>query len=527
MWSEELILMGENTLDHILEMKDVVKVFGNRIQALMGANLSISKGEIHALVGENAAGKTTLMNILYGLVRPDEGTIFIKGEKCNISHPMDAIHYGIGMVHQHVNLVPEFTALENIILGRENRYTNQIKRIDYRKAKQDVEELLEKLNIDIDLSQRIEEMSIGKKSKVEIIKALFAGSSIIIFDEPTTILAPNEVGSFLEFLKTLKAQGYTMIYISHRLKEIFEVSDAITVLRHGKTIKAVKTVDSNMEEIAAAMIGREVKTFALQTKRNVAKTNEPVLRVENVFVEDEGRLDDVSLTVFKGEILGIAGVEGNGQVELSNSLIGITKIKNGCIYLKDKRIDDFPTSLRRSYGLHYIPEDRLGKGLALEMSIAENAILGYENTTLINNKKHIMNWKNANDFSKKIIRNFNVECSNNVEEKIRNLSGGNMQKLIIGREIITDPLMVVLSQPTAGLDFDSQRNIHEKILSLRDKGISFLLISTDIDEIMALSDRILALYRGRVVKEFSNRNGFDSIEIGFYITGVKEDEKQK
>lgn len=519
--------MGENAVEQILEMKEIVKVFSNGIQALRGANFSIQKGEIHALVGENAAGKSTLMNVLYGMVWPDQGTILIHGEKCNIAHPMDAIHHGIGMVHQHVNLVPEFTALENIILGKESRYTHQINRIDFKKAKKDVEELLVKINIDMDLSQKIEEMSIGKKSKTEIIKALFAGSNIIIFDEPTNVLAPNEVESFLEFLRTLKSQGYTMIYISHRLKEIFDISDSITVLRKGRTVKVEKTANTNMEQIAAAMIGRDVKTFTLQGARNSIKTKEPVLRVENLTVyEDDGRLEDINLTVHRGEVVGIAGVEGNGQVTLSNVLIGFTKIKNGSIYLNDTRINDFSTSMRRSLGIHYVLEDRMCKGLALDMSIAENAILGYEKSSLINNRKQIMSWEKANEFTKKIVVNFNVEGSNDVKEKIRNLSGGNMQKLILGRELITDPALVVLSQPTVGLDFNSQRHIHEKILSLRDQGISFLLISTDIDEVTALSDRILALYRGRVVNEFPTRDAFDCIEIGYYITGVKENERQ-
>lgn len=509
-------------MEQILEMKGIVKVFGNGVQALRGADLSIQKGEIHALVGENAAGKSTLMNVLYGMIRPDKGTIRINGEECTIAHPNDAIQRGIGMVHQHVNLVPEFTALENIILGKEYRYTNQVNKIDFKKARKDVEELLVKINIDIDLSQKIEDMSIGKKSKTEIIKALFAGSNIIIFDEPTTILAPNEVDSFLEFLRTLKAQGYTMIYISHRLKEIFNISDAITVLRKGKTMKVERTANANMEQIAAAMIGRDVKTFTLQGTRNLNDRQEPVLSVKNLSVnEDDGRLEDINLTVHRGEVLGIAGVEGNGQAALSNALIGLTKIKNGSIFLNGKEIRTLSTSQRRALGIHYVPEDRMSKGLALDMSIVENAILGYERSSLIN-KKQIMSWGKAREFAERIVTDFKVEGSNDVKGKIRNLSGGNMQKLILGRELITDPALVILSQPTVGLDFDSQRHIHEKILSLRDQGISFLLISTDIDEVTALSDRILALYRGRIVKEFPNKDTFDCIEIGYYITGVKE-----
>ncbi|NMC58509.1 MAG: ABC transporter ATP-binding protein [Candidatus Methanofastidiosa archaeon] len=505
-------------------MREIYKTFNNKIPALMGADLSICEGEIHALVGENAAGKTTLMNILYGMVQPDRGKIFINGKECKISHPMDAIRNGIGMVHQHVNLVPEFSALENIILGRENRYTNRIKTINYSKAKKVVEELLSKLNIDLDLYQRIDEMSIGKQSKTEIIKALFAGSKIIIFDEPTTILAPNEIDNFLEFLEILKIQGYTMIYISHRLKEIFRISDSITVLRKGKSVKTVKTKNSSMEEIASTMVGSD-EISTLSTKRKLAKRNNPILRLENVVLNGyDKNVDSINLTVFKGEILGIAGVEGNGQVELSDALIGLTRIEEGNIYLNERKINNLPTSLRRFNGLHYVPENRIHKGLALDMSVAENAILGYENTNLIS-KKHIMNWKNAKNFTRKIINDFNVECSNNVDEKIRNLSGGNMQKMIIGREIINNPSIVILAQPTAGLDFGSQMNIHKKILSLKDKGCSFLLISTDIDEIMSLSDRVLALYRCRIVKEFSDRQAFDGIEIGYYITGVKGYEK--
>lgn len=514
-------------METILEMKNIEKTFNNNIRALRGANLILKKGEIHAIVGENAAGKSTLMNVLYGMIRPDSGEIFIKGQKCTITHPNDAIKLGIGMVHQHFKLVPNFTALENIILGQEKDYTNFFKKIDYAKAKKDVESILQRLNIDLDLNERTDRLSIGLQSKIEIIKALFKGAEIIILDEPTTVLAPTEVDNFLKFLKTLRNQGSTIIYISHRLKEIFDVTDSITILSHGKTITTLKTSETTMEEVASLMIGREFKGFELPDPDKGKSIGKPVLRLEDVTVEDENsKLDGVSFTIRQGEILGVAGIEGNGQVELADTLIGILKNVSGNIYLWDKLINDCSPSERRKLGMHYVPDDRISKGLAINLSINENAINGYQHSNIINKGKMLIDWDRSKSFTKKIIKDYKVEGMNNPSDLVKNLSGGNMQKLIIGREMITNPPLVILSQPTVGVDFESQSYIHEKIRELRRNGTAFLIISEDLNELMTLSDRIVVLYRGKIVKEFPHTDAFDEKVLGYYMTGVKGFENQ-
>lgn len=509
-------------MEVILEVKNIEKTFNNNIRALRGANLTLEKGEIHAIVGENAAGKSTLMNVLYGMICPDNGEIFLNGKKCTINHPNDAIKYGIGMVHQHFKLVPDFNVLENIILGREKNYTNFFHKINYAEAKKDVEEILERLDIDLNLNERTDRLSIGLQSKVEIIKTLFKGAEIIILDEPTTVLAPTEVDSFLKFLKTLRDRGSTIIYISHRLKEIFDVSDSITVLSHGKTVTTLKTSETNMEEIASLMIGRELKGFEQPDPDKGKSIGQSILKLENVCVENGStKLEKISFNIRQGEILGVAGIEGNGQVELADTLIGILKNNNGNVYFKDKLINGYSPAKRRECGMHYVPDDRILKGLALNMSINENAINGYQHSNIINKSKKFMDWSSSENFTKKIVIDYKVEGMNNPSDLVRNLSGGNMQKLIVGREMITDPPLIILSQPTVGVDFGSQSYIHEKIRELRRKGTAFLLISEDLDELMTLSDRIIVLYRGKVVKEFPSPDVFDEKVLGYYMTGVK------
>jgi simple sugar transport system ATP-binding protein len=510
-------------LDYIIEMKNIEKTFHNTIHALQGADLSVRKGEVHGLVGENAAGKSTLMNILYGSLQADKGEILIGGKACKITHPADAISLGIGMVHQHFKLVPDFTVLENIILGQEAGYTNFFKKVDYNKARQDVSALLKKINVELDLDRRTDTLSIGIQSKVEIVKTLFKGANIIILDEPTTVLAPNEVGSFFDFLRVLRDQGCTIIYISHRMKEIFALCDHITVLRRGKRITTVKTSETSMEEIAGKMIGREYSTLSYERNSFKAEPQEPVLELKNVSVEKSAAaLYDISLAVHKGEILGIAGIEGNGQVELADTLIGILHNEQGEILLNREDISRKSPFERRAKGLHYVPDDRIRKGLALNMSITENAVIGHQRSITAGKRGLFIDWTGARSFTKRLAEEYEVYGMARPEQSIGNLSGGNMQKLIIGREMVTDPPMVVLAQPTSGVDFSAQRNIHEKVIKMRDRGSSFLLISEDLDELMALSDRILVLYRGRIAAEFNSRESFDEKQLGYYMTGVKD-----
>ncbi|MEN6315264.1 MAG: ABC transporter ATP-binding protein [Clostridiaceae bacterium] len=513
-------------MDIIVEMKDIEKTFPNNVKALRKANLKLEKGEIHSLVGENAAGKTTLMNTLYGLVQYDKGDIFIKGEKKLISHPEDAIKCGIGMVHQHFKLVPEFTVLENIILGREENYVKYGWRVDYAKAEASVKEILRRIRVNLDLNEKTENLSIGLQQKIEIVKALFKGAEILILDEPTTVLAPNEVLNFLSFLKDLRNQGSTIIYISHRLKEIFNISDHITIMRHGETVRTLKTSETSMEEVSALMIGRELKSQRTTVTKKADSNHNIVMKIKDLTVRDNTtRLDRINLSLNEGEILGIAGVEGNGQVELADAIIGLQSITEGEIYFKSKCINGYSTYQRRKTGIHYVPDDRMKKGLALDASMNENAIMGYQRDSFLTRKKLFLDWEGSKEFTKNIVENFRVEGMNDPKDNVRNLSGGNMQKLIIGREMISKPSFLILAQPTVGLDFGAQAYIHEKIRELSGSGITILLISEDLDELMSLSERILVLYRGRVAKEFLSENGYDEKEIGYYMTGVKGNEE--
>ncbi len=508
-------------MEFIVEMINIEKTFQNNIRALNKANLRVAKGEIHSIVGENAAGKTTLMNILYGMLQPDKGEIFIKGEKRVIMHPRDAIKYGIGMVHQHFKLVPEFSVLENIILGRESSFTTYGWKIDYTKAEEAVKEMLEKINIDINLHERAEKLSIGIQQKVEIVKTLFRGAEIIILDEPTTVLAPNEIDDFLSFLKKLNNQGSTIIYISHRLKEVFHISDRITVLRRGETIKTLKTTETSMEEISSLMIGGEFKKNGSNKSRLTVTGDNAVLEVENLSAGNFSGLDKVSFSIKEGEILGIAGVEGNGQVELADTIIGLQKRTGGNIYFFGKLINEYSILKRREEGIHYVPDDRIKKGVSLDSSIIDNTIMGYQRTPFIKKSKYLMDWKKAMGFTQKVVNEFRVEGTDSFQDQVRNLSGGNIQKLILGREMMTNPSLLILAQPTAGLDFNAQNYIHDKIRQFKEMGTAFLLISEDVDELMDLSDRILVLYRGRIVKEFLAGEGYNEKEIGYYMTGVK------
>jgi len=512
-------------MSNIVEMREINKTFPNNIRALKNANLMLKQGEIHSFVGENAAGKTTLMNVLYGIVHPDSGEIYIKDEKKNISHPEDAIKSGIGMVHQHFKLVPEFTVLENIILGKEQNYIKNGWRVDYNKAEAAVQDICRKIKVNLNLNEKTEMLSIGLQQKIEIVKALFKGAEILILDEPTTVLAPNEVSNFLAFLKDLREQGCTIIYISHRLKEIFDISDHITVMRHGETIKTLRTEETTMEEISSLMIGKEYKKVTPHKKPLDSSGNE-VLRILNLSARDKStRLEKVSLTIREGEILGIAGVEGNGQVELADAIIGLQDKIEGEIYFKEQLINNKSTYQRRKLGIHYVPDDRIKKGLAFDTGMNENAIMGYHRESFLRRRKYFLDWESSKKFTEDIVENYRVEGMNTPYDFVQNLSGGNMQKLIIGREMITNPPFLILAQPTVGLDFGAQAYIHQKIKELSEKGTAFLIISEDLDELMNLSERILVLYRGKIAGEFLAVNGYDEKEIGYYMTGVKGNEE--
>lgn len=503
-------------------MEKVYKTFGGTIKALQGADFSVEKGEIHALIGENAAGKSTLMNILFGSLKPDSGEIYINDKLAEINSPSDAINLKIGMVHQHFKLVPGFTVLENVILGYEYKYVNQYKKIDYKAAGKDVQDILDRLSVELDLNAVTGGLPIGMQSKVEIIKCLFKGAELLILDEPTTVLAPTEVSYFFEFLRRLRDQGVTIIYISHRLKEIFEITDSITVLRKGQTVATMKTSEGTMEEITSLMIGKDIKEkdFVYSKKKEISGNT--ILELKGVSVKGrENGLQSVSFHIRQGEILGVAGIGGNGQVELADALIGVIRTESGEVLFKGENITELSTKERRDRGIHYVPDDRINKGLAMSLSITENSIVGYERRAPVQKNRLCMNWKAAEHFAEEVSSNYYVEGIGTVSQPIGSLSGGNMQKVLVGRELCMKPDLLILSQPTSGIDFNAQRQLHTRFLERQKEGGTILLISEDLDELMNLSDRIIVLYRGRVVAEFSDKEKFDEKELGYYMTGVK------
>jgi len=503
----------------VINMEKIHKTYPGGIVALQGADFSLNEGEIHALVGENAAGKSTLMNILYGMVKADGGNIYINGEKRFIYHPKDAIKYGIGMVHQHFMLVPDFTVLENIMIGNERPFTGHAWKINYKMAEKAIRILLKQLGINLDLYKKVNEFPIGLQQKVEILKALFKGAKILILDEPTTVLAPNEIEGFLNFLKKIRTKGKTIVFISHRLKEVLSITDRITVLRKGKVISTIATENTSMEDVSSLMIGRRLDL--LKTKSH-SISKEKLLELKKVSLSNEiSILKNVSFDIRRKEILGIAGVEGNGQSELAEIIAGLRRNTGGEIWFSGENINDASILERRKRGISYIPEDRIKVGLSLEASIVENSIMSYQRKDFIKSGHFSLNWKKASEFAQKIIKEYGVQGMSSPLDKTASLSGGNMQKLMVGREFISSPQLLVVSQPTRGLDVGAQFLIHQKIIELSKQGAAILLISENLDELMTLSDRILVLYRGKIVKEFFTEKGYKDKEIGFYMTGVK------
>jgi simple sugar transport system ATP-binding protein len=508
-----------------IQLRGIKKTFPNGVCALRGADLTVCEGEIHALVGENAAGKSTLMNILYGVLKADAGEILMNGEPVHIADSSDAIRLGIGMVHQHFMLVPSFTVLENIVLGSEDKYKNKFGKIDFERARKDIREIMKQIDVDLDLDSVTGSVTIGLQSKIEIIKALFRGAKLLILDEPTTVLAPTEVDSFFEFLRKLRDNGTTMIYISHRMREIFDLTDRITILRKGETISDVKTDEATMEQISRDMLGYEVTAFERDEKRIDRAESNCRFRVEGLCMSGRRiNLEDISFEIYGGEVLGIAGIEGNGQVELADALIGLKKIRSGKILLDGTDVAGESISKRRARKMAYIPEDRMHKGLAQNCTITDNTITGHLKEAFLGKKKITVNWPGADSYATEIAKEYKVEGFRSSDQLISGLSGGNMQKVIIGRELYDRPAMTILSQPTAGIDFNAQSIIHGKINELKREGCSFLLISEDLDELVRMSDRICVLCRGKLVKEFSDPEAFDLNEIGYYMTGVKKDE---
>lgn len=501
-------------MEYELELKEITKRFGNTV-ANQKVSLQIKRGEVHALVGENGAGKTTLMNIIYGLCQPDEGEILYQGKPVIIQSPHDAISIGIGMVHQHFMLAPEMTIAENIAVGHPPGCSPFWKEEELTEK---LAVLLEEFELMVPLHTKISQISIGQMQRVEIIKTLYRGAKLIILDEPTAMLTPQETKELFRMIRKLTQNGHTVIFITHRLKEVMEVSDRVTALRAGKVAGTVLTGEVTPTDIARMMIGREMAGL----NRREADAGELALSVSNLTVINEEKREvvkDFSLEVRRGEIVGIAGVEGNGQTELTETLVGVRTAKKGEIRLFEQSIGGLSVKARRKLGISYIPQDRMLEGVALNLSVMENIVFSYHEAPPLS-KRGVIFWEQARKLGQKLIETFAVKTSSPFE-RVRDLSGGNIQKVIVARELSKNPEVLIACQPTRGVDIGSAEYIHQQLIHVRDRGGAVLMVSADLDEIFALSDRIIVMYDGRKSGELKGSEANEE-RIGGYMFGTDE-----
>jgi general nucleoside transport system ATP-binding protein len=499
-----------------VQCRGVVKYFGD-CYANNGVNLEVNFGEVHAIVGENGAGKSTLMKMLAGLYAPDEGEIWLRGERLQTFTPKLAIQKGVGMVHQHFMLVESFTVAENIILGQEQRGLW----LEQKEAAAKIKQLASQFGIQIDPSQKVEALSVGERQRVEIIKVLYRGAEIFIFDEPTAVLSPPEVAQFLETLRALAAANKAVLLITHKLDEVLAVASKITVLRQGKSVAALETKDTNAADIARAMVGREVRLVGeRRAQGHVDPTAKAVLQIEGLHAKNNlgiMALQNVSLRVASGEVVGVAGVEGNGQHELILSLCGLHPIESGKILLHGKELHGLPPKARNLAGLAHVPEDRHQRGLVLDMSVAENLILGKEEG--FSSGVGVLFSDKIKENAAHQMKEFDIRPAEQ-EVLARRLSGGNQQKVVIARELSKRFSLLIASQPTRGVDVGAIEFIHERLLAARSEGKAILLLSSELDEILALSDRVLVLYRGVIVGETRAADATKA-QLGAWMAGIQ------
>jgi len=496
----------------LIALHQVTKRFPG-VVANDAVDLTLEKGEIHALIGENGAGKSTLMRVLYGLYPPDGGRIEVRGKEVKINSPRAALALGIGMVHQHFVLVDRFTVAENIILGAEGGPL-----VDLDRAVKDIEEQAQGYGFKVDARKRIDDLSVGEQQRVEILKALFRGVDVLILDEPTAVLTPAETNDLFENLRALKDDGKTIVFISHKLDEVLDIADRITVLRRGKIVGETIPSDTSKEKLAEMMVGREV-LFRLE-KPDV-DSGKPLLQVEGLNLA--GKLHDVDLQVAAGEILGIAGVEGNGQRELAEVLIGLRSPDSGRITLDGKDMTGRSVKQNRSLGCAFVPEDRHERGLVLNMSLWENSVLGRQSRAQYLSGWGVLAIKKIKELATRLIKEFDVRARS-IGNEASTLSGGNQQKLILARELEDDPRLLIAQQPTRGLDVGAIEFVWKQILVQKEAGRAVLLISAELDEIYQLSDRIVTIYEGRITGEYSPQDPPEKLGIG--MTGGRGTERE-
>ena len=505
------------THEYVIEMREITKKFGDFV-ANDKINLQLRKGEIHALLGENGAGKSTLMNMLAGLLEPTSGDIVVNGNTVNLDSPSKAASLGIGMVHQHFMLVEAFTVVENIILGSE---TTKHGVLDLKKASQDILDLSKKYGLAVDPNAKVEDISVGAQQRVEILKTLYRGADILIFDEPTAVLTPVEIEELMTIMKNLANEGKSIILITHKLDEIRAVSDRVTVIRRGKSIETVEIGGATNQDLAEMMVGRSV---SFKTEKGPSEPKEVVLSIENLVVnENRGvpAVKNLSLELRAGEVVGIAGIDGNGQSELIQAITGLRKVKSGSIKIKGKDVVGLRPRQITEMNVGHVPEDRHRDGLVLDMMISENmALQTYYKEPL--SKNGILNYPNITSYAKKLMEEFDVRAASEVVPS-KALSGGNQQKAIIAREIDRDPDLLIVSQPTRGLDVGAIEYIHKRLIQERDNGKAVLVVSFELDEILNVSDRIAVIHDGKiqgiVTPETTNKQ-----ELGILMAGGKVEE---
>lgn len=495
---------------YAVEMKQITKQYP-LVRALDHVDFTLNQGEILSLLGENGAGKSTLMNVLYGICRPDEGEIKINGKQVTIHRPKQAIELGIGMVHQHFMLTPVLTVAENIVVGCE-----PVKGIlfDYARAVKEVQEMIDRYGFQISASQKVSELSVGEQQKVEILKAIYRKAKILILDEPTAVLTPHEAEELFRILRELKKAGTSIIIITHKLKETLEIADAVSVLRDGKMISSHISIEgATAENLAYMMVGREVE-LGIQRKSQCAGCT--VMKVNDITLNEKGRtlLNRIKFELKAGEILGIAGIEGNGQTELIECLTGIRHPDVLDMEKNGEKIQGDPKNfIHKRIG--HIPEDRMTRGLILELSILENMILGYQDRF---QKKGILDRKRIRSFAEELRDEFQIKALNS-SVKCSTLSGGNQQKVVIARVFSENPDVIIVAQPTRGVDIGAIEYIHDRLLKLRDSGKAILLISADLDEVKNLSDRLMVMYGGQIVAE-GRPEDFNDMQLGLLMTGA-------
>lgn len=502
--------------EFVVQMKGITKVYPNGIAANQGVDFNVRQGEIHALMGENGAGKSTLMKMLFGLEQPTTGEIIVNGETVRLTSPTVAISKGIGMVHQHFMLVPSLTVAENIVLGMAPKKGMFI---DYKKAVEITEEYAQKYNLFVDPDKRVMDIPVGMKQKVEILKALVRGAKILILDEPTAVLTTQETEELFRELIHLKEQGYTIIFISHKLKEIKQITDRLTIMRAGRSMGVYETANITEQEISRLMVGRDV---VLAVQKDKAQPKEPVLQVRDLEYTNEWNkkmLDHVSFSVRRGEILGVAGVEGNGQGELVQMLFNLNQPDAGTATVNGKDIIGMPQDKIRALGVSLVPEDRMTYGIAGAATIEENVISDRVSEKRFN-KGPLFNMKAIHEESDRLIKDYTVLCKSR-QQKVQMLSGGNIQKVVVAREFSSDPELIIADQPTRGIDVGATEFIRKKLVELSRKGAAVLLVSADLNEVMELSDSLIVMYGGQIAAYFEDTSMLTDEIMGEYMLGLK------